>query len=108
MTNVCNYADDTTFHACDSDLESLIQRLEHDSMLATERFESNYMKLNGGKCHLLLSGYKHEVMWANIGQSQIWESKEQKLLGVIIDRDMKFDEYVLIQCKKAGRKLCTL
>ena len=50
MTNVCNYGDDTTFYACDSDLESLIQRLEHDSMLATEWFESNYMKLNGDKC----------------------------------------------------------
>ena len=37
MTNVCNYADDTTFHACD--LEGLIQRSEHDSMLATEWFE---------------------------------------------------------------------
>ena len=108
MTNVCNYADDTTFHACDSDLESLIQRLEHDSMLATEWFESNYIKLNGDKCHLLLSGYKHEVMWANIDQSQIWESKEQTLLDVIIDRDRKFDEYILIQCKKTGRKLCAL
>ena len=112
MTNVCNYADDTTFHACDSDfkdfIQSLIQRLEHDSMLAIEWFESNYMKLNCDKCHLLLSGYKHEVMWANIGQSQIWESKEQKLLGVIIDRDIKFDEYILTQCKKAGRKLCAL
>ena len=75
MTNICNYADDTTFHACDSGLESLIQRLEHDSMLSTEWFESNYMKLNGDKCHLLLYGYKHEVMWENIGQSQIWESK---------------------------------
>ena len=106
MTNLCNYADDTTFHACDSDLESLIQRLEHDSMLATEWFESNYMKLNGDKCHLLLSGYKHEVMWANTGQSQIWESMEQELLGVIFDSDIKFDEYILIQCKKAVRKLC--
>ena len=108
MTNVCNCADDATFHACDSDLESLIQRLEHDSMLATEWFESNYMRLNDDKCHLLLPGYKHEVMWTSIGQSQIWESKEQKLLGVIIGRDMKFHEYILIQCKKAGRKLCAL
>ena len=66
------------------------------------------MKLNGGKCQILLSGYKHEEMWANIGQSQIWESKEQKLLGVVIDRDMKFDEYILIQCKKSGRELCAL
>ena len=56
MTNVSNYADDTTFHVCDSDLESIIQRLEHDLMLATDFFESNYMKLNDDKCHLLLSG----------------------------------------------------
>ena len=75
-------------------------------MLVIEWFESNYMKLNNDKCHLLLSGYKHEVMWANIGQSQIWESKEQKRLGVIIDRGMKFGEYIQIQCKKTGRKLC--
>ena len=108
ITSICNYADDITFYACDSDLERLIQRLEHDSMLATEWFESNYMKINVDKCHLLLSGYKHEVMWANIGQSQLWESKEQKLLGIIIDRDMNFDKHILLQCKKVRRKLCAL
>ena len=84
MTNVSNCTDDTKFHACHSDLESLIQRLEHDLVLATEWFGSNYMKLNGGKCHLCLSGYKHEVMWANIGQSQIWESKEQNVLVYLL------------------------
>ena len=93
MTNVCNYVDDTAFHACDSDLDSLIQTLEHDSMLAIKWLKSNFMKLNNNKCHLLLSSYKHKMVWANICQSQIWESKEQKLLGVIIDSDMKFDEY---------------
>ena len=66
MTNVSNYVEDTTFHACDSNLESLIQRLEHDSVLAIEWFESNYMKLNNDKCHLLLSGYRHEVMLARV------------------------------------------
>ena len=40
-TNVCNYADETTFYTCDSDLHSLILRLEHDSVLAIEWFESN-------------------------------------------------------------------
>ena len=33
-------------HACNSDSKSLIQRLEHNSMLAMELFESNYMKLS--------------------------------------------------------------
>ena len=40
-TNVCNYADDTTFYECDSNLHSLILRLEHDYVLAIECFESN-------------------------------------------------------------------
>ena len=83
-TNVCNYADDTTFHACDMDLENLVRRLEHDSMLAIEWFESNYMKLNHDKCHFLLLGHKHEMIWANIGQTKIWQSRKQKLLGIIL------------------------
>ena len=40
-TNVCNYADETTFYTCDSDLHSLTLRSEHDSVLAIEWFESN-------------------------------------------------------------------
>ena len=40
-TNVCNYADVTTFCVCNSDLHSLVLRLEHDFVLAIEWFESN-------------------------------------------------------------------
>ena len=90
------------------DLENLVRRLECDSILVTEWFESNYMKLNQDKCHFLLSGHKHEMIWANIGQTKIWESRKQKLLGIIIDRDLRFDEYVLNQCRKVGRKLSAL
>ena len=35
MTNVCNYADDTTFHVCGLGVESFIQMLEHGSVLVT-------------------------------------------------------------------------
>ena len=44
-------------------------------------------------------------MWANIAQSQIQEPEEQKLV-IIIDKDMKFDEYILTHCIKVERKLC--
>ena len=54
-------------------------------MLAIEWFESNYIKLNQDKCHILLSGHKHEVMFAEIGHSKIWKSCAQKLFGIIID-----------------------
>ena len=88
-TNVCNYTDDTTFYTFDSDLRNLISRLKHDSVLAIEWFECNYMNLNQDKCHLLISGHKYESVWANIGSCKIWESNDQKLLGIKIDRNLK-------------------
>ena len=33
LTGVCNFADNTTFHACHSSLEDLVNRLEHDANL---------------------------------------------------------------------------
>ena len=53
VTVVCNFADDTSPHACDISLDELLVRLENDSTLAVLWFESNYMKLNTDKCHLL-------------------------------------------------------
>ena len=70
-TEVCSFADDTTFFAFDKDLGSLINRLEHDSFLAIEWFQNNYMKLNEDKWNLLVEGYKHESIWAKIGDARI-------------------------------------
>ena len=36
LTDVCNFADNTTFHVYDSSLEDLVNRLEHDTSLAIE------------------------------------------------------------------------
>ena len=88
-----HYADDTTFHACDQNLHTLIQRLEHDSLLAIEWFVENYMKLNEYKYHLLISGHKYEHVWAKIGNSRIWESHHEKLLGMTIDKEIKFNNH---------------
>ena len=34
---------------------------------------------------------KHEHMWAKIGDNQIWGSRTVKLLGITIDKELKFD-----------------
>ena len=70
-TNVCNFADDATFYTCAGDVSSLINRLEHNSYLAIEWFENNSMKLNQEKCHLLVSGFKYENVWAKIRKTKI-------------------------------------
>ena len=66
------------------------------------------MQLNEDKCHLLVRGYKHESIWAKIGDARIWKSNKQKLLGVHKDKTLSFDKHVSNLCKKAGRKLSVL
>ena len=83
----------------------LLMCLEHDSALAVCWFESNCMKLNTDQCHLIISGHKHESLWADIGNGRIWESNYVRLLGINIDRSLKFDFHILKVCSKVNRKL---
>ena len=62
------------------------------------------MKLNTDKCHFLLAGYKYEQVWANVGDDKIWESQKEKLLGVIIDRNLNFKNRVSDICSRTNRK----
>ena len=66
--DVCNFADNAAPYVC--------------TKLSLCWFEDNYMRLNTDKCHLMVSVYKHEQVWAQIGGDNIWESADVKLLGV--------------------------
>ena len=103
LTDVYNFADDAIFHVVDSSLEDLVITLEHDASLAIELLDCNFMKLNEDKCHLIISGHKSEAIWAKIGQTEIWESKKQKLLGVVNNSQLSVDKYIILLCQKAGK-----
>ena len=66
------------------------------------------MKLNQDKCHLIVTGHKFENLFAQIGEAKIWETCKQKLLGVLIDRNRKVDEYVSSLCDKPRQKFLIL
>ena len=57
------------------------------------------MTLNASKCHLLVSGYKDELMVANLGGELLWEEDSAKLLGILIDALLKFDNHDMIILK---------
>ena len=54
------------------------------------------MELNEDKHHLLVTGHRYETLWAKIGETRIWESKNKKLLGLTIDRNLNFDDHVCV------------
>ena len=100
---ICNFEDGTTPYVCDSNLKSVLEKLEHNSELAIAWFEMNYMKLNTDKCHLLISGNKNEYMWAKLDKDIVWESNDVELIGFRIDNNLRFDKNVSNIClKQAG------
>ena len=105
---MCNFADDNTLYACDISLFDLMTRLESSAEELIKWFKYNYMKLNESKCHLLIGGYKHEVVIANIGTAPIIEENESKLLGIHIDKDKEFDKHVESIYKNASKKVNAL
>ena len=107
-TDVCNFADDTTLYTIDMELPALMNRLEIETNTCVEWFYLNYMKLNGDKCHLIVGGNKPTLISTEIQGNTILETSHERLLGVKIDRDLKFDVHLNDICKKAGNKLSAL
>ena len=57
---------------------------------------------------IMIFGSKFQAILAEIGKTQIWQSKEQKLLGVDTESHFNFDKFVITLCKKARKKLSAL
>ena len=107
-THTCNFADDTTLSAFGPDLQDLLYTLEYDIESAIVWFDCNYMKLNQNKCHFLISGNGSEHIWTKVGDKMIWESAEEKLLGVTIDKNLTFNPHLKTLCKRVGQKISAL
>ena len=64
------------------------------------------MKANADKCHLLVT--RDTDVTAKIGEFDVKNSREEKLLGVKIDSKLSFENHVSSLCKKASQKLHAL
>ena len=60
-------------------------------------------KLNGDKCHLLVTTEKSVSI--NIDRSNLKNKKEQKLLGIKFDSFLFFKGHIISFCKKTSQKL---
>ena len=80
--DIANYADDCSPFEFSSSIEDVINKLEKDSLVLIEWYESNYLKPNPDKWHLLLSEQGDE-MTINIVNDCISNSTDQKILWVI-------------------------
>ena len=87
-------------------LEEVIQKLELTTNNLLEWFKSNHMKGNADKCHLLVT--RDTDVTVKIGEFDVKNSSEEKLVGVKIDGKLSFEKHVSSLCKKASQKLHAL
>ena len=92
------HVDDNTTEAL-TNLSILAQRL-------LTWFDNNKMKVNHDKCHLLLS--TQECFNIQIANFTIKSFKAKILLGINLDKNVKFDIHIDSICQKANRKLDAL
>ena len=71
-----------------------------------ERFQTNILKTNADKCHLLVSTNDSESI--NVAGYKKNKSGTEKLLCLKFDKKLTFDDHISNICKKAGRKTSAL
>ena len=89
-------------------LDKLMAKLECATKSAMDWLHSNGMKLNSSKCYLLVCGHKYESMICKIDNMQVIETHLVKLLGIQMESELTFNNYLETVCKRASQKLNTL
>ena len=108
-SDICNYADDTAIYSCNGSLDNITHTLENDCNVALKWFADNFMKLNADKCHLLVLRQRcDDPVAVKIGNTEVVNSSEEKLLGIHIDSKHSFDHHVSKLCQKASNELYAL
>ena len=105
-SEIANWADDNTPYAIEHSIRKLLEILEKDTNILLNWFEYNEMKSNSDSSHLLVVNGQEETIM--LGDQEIVGEKSVKLLGVIIDNKLNFNEHVSTLCKEANQKLHAL
>ena len=102
-SNVPSYADDTTPYSCATDITRVALELQASATKFFRWFKNSHLKANPGKYHILLSSKKPEIV--SFDGIPLAASSHEKLLGVIIDSELKFENYITKLCLKVSKKL---
>ena len=84
------------------------KNLKINFLIMQKWFYENHMVLNPGKCPFLVLGYRSNSDTIDLNGTKLAGSSYEKLLGILIDRDLSFDKYIKLLCRKAGQKLNAL
>ena len=105
-SEIASYADDTTPYSCADDIPSVITQLQSTASKLFSWLTNIHMKVNPGKCHIILS--TKNAIDGHLEGTCITSSSCERLLGITIDSDLKFDKHISELCDKVSKKINTL
>ena len=111
-TLIANFADDNTPHCVEKDIMTLLKNLEADTYTILNWFRFNEMKPNQGKCHLFIADINHtqydSKSFIYLDGAFLESEDIVKLLGLQVDDNLDFEEYVKLVLNLANKKLYAL
>ena len=90
-SEIASYADDTTPYSCADDTPTVITQLQSTASKLFSWFTNNHVKVIPGKCYVLLN--TKNAIDVHLEGACITSSLCEKLLGITIDSDLKFDKH---------------
>ena len=82
-------------------IEGVKKALSNDFRIIQNWFHENLMVLNAKKCHYMCFGTSSENDEFTLDGIKLPNSCEEKILGVIIDKELKFDPQEYVQKSSA-------
>ena len=114
-SKLANYADDTSTYLSKEGIFPFLHALKSETSIVLNWFKKNEMKSNSDKCHLIVAENEHRPAYISNACIYLEEEKELlqnektvKLLGILIDDKMTFEEHVKTLLKKGNQKLHAL
>ena len=102
-----NYADDNNLCYSNRDIETVQSVLQQEAVNIMDWFQANNVRANPSKFQCMVLG-SDEKLILDIGDQHIVSSQRVKILGVIIDDRLTFNDQISHICKKAARQLNVL
>ena len=107
--NITNYADDNGVFSSNKDINIALNEVENNAIILNTWFQNNLMVANTSKYNLITFGNKnyHQINVNNyvIQETRNDDIKNKKLLGIIFDKELNFDDHINALCKNASKKL---
>ena len=112
QSTLINYADDNTLSKFHESIHLVIHSLSSDTKNAIDWFTNNFMKANPEKFQaMLMKPMSNQYQLPDeiqINGTSLKRESNVKLLGLIIDNKLKFDQHCENLCARASKQLNVL